>query len=157
VVLGMLSDQPGDDQLLRSLSERLRSDTPVGETLKRERDGSMLVEPRGSMSALESVNGMAYPDLGELQRFLTALTQQVRLKFDLKPDSSDGAFKFIQAQVFHGVRESVEEHQAARAEREGLDDGPTIEPAFISGLRALLDRLGLPAAERRDVIAVREL
>jgi hypothetical protein len=111
VVLGMLSDQPGDDQLLRSLSERLRSDTPVGETLVRERDGSVLVEPRGSMGALESVNGMAYPDLGELQRFLTALTQQVRLKFDLKPDSSDGAFKFIQAQVFHGVRESVEEHQ----------------------------------------------
>ena len=88
---------------------------------------------------------------------MAALTQQVRLKVDLKPDLSDGAFHFIQAQVFHGVRESLEEHRTALAERDGMDDGPTIEPAFITGLRALLDRLGLPADERHDVLAVREL
>jgi hypothetical protein len=157
VVLGMLSERPDDERLLRNLSERIRSDTPAGEALVSERDGAPLAERTTPMSELKSLSNLAYPGLEELQRFLAALTHQVRLKIDLKPDQSDGAFKFIQAKVFHGVQASVEDHQAAMSEREGLDDGPTVEPAFITGLRALLDRLGLPAEERRDVISVREL
>lgn len=156
VVLGMLGDHPRDEADLERLSRRTSADTPIGEILMRE-GGQPIAALTVPMAKLEGLEGLGYPDLQGLQGFLAALKRQVRLAVDLRPGAPDGAHQFIQAQVFRGVQATVEEHRAAMAELEGLDEGPTVEPAFITGLRALLDRLGLPPEERRAALQVREL
>jgi hypothetical protein len=74
----------------------------------------------------------------------------------LQPDRHNGAEAFIRDRVFKKLRDQVEER--ARLVDAGKEkQAPAIEPPFIAGLRALLDRLGRPAEERSGYIAVREL
>jgi hypothetical protein len=154
VVLGMVGDSEDDRAQLARLSAAPRyAYNPLGETI---RAGDLAFDPDTATTALASGEGLQYPALDGLNRFLAALSAEGALEVDLLPERHNGADAFIRDRVFKTLRQQVDD-RARMIEAGREKQAPAIEPPFIAALRALLDRLGRPAEERRGYIAVREL
>ena len=77
-------------------------------------------------------------DISELKEFLVALNSKTKIVIDLKDGSSQGAEKAIALAV----------HKAIDEVRSSKDINHELEPPFIMALRALIDIMALPAADR---------
>ncbi len=75
------------------------------------------------------------------------------MQIDLREGARDGADEFLRTRL-HAHLAAVA--ASVRALKPG-DRPPVFEPPFIVLLRALLDRLGLPAAERRARVSAEDV
>lgn len=77
-------------------------------------------------------------DLGELKAFLAALKSKAKISIDLQDGRPQGAAKAIELAVLKSLEEL----------RTSKDVNRELEPPFITALRALIDTMAAPAAER---------
>ncbi len=156
VVLGMAGEGATDLDELQLLSQAPASRwTPLGEAVSVETaDGPAVLPADGDAAALAGVTRAGVPgELAEFKRFLRELRELTGVQINLREGERDGADAFLRTKL-HAHLAAVA--AAVRALKPG-DRPPVFEPPFIVLLRALLDRLGLPAAERRARVAAEDV
>jgi hypothetical protein len=77
-------------------------------------------------------------DLDELNQFLAALRDKAKIAIDLQEGRPQGAAKAIELAVLKSLEEI----------RTSKDKDRELEPPFITALRALIDIMAAPSAER---------
>ena len=155
VVLGMVGQGDDDrrqlDELRGPPASRLM---PLGETLDLSFDeGQRRIPANADRSAINGAHEMAYgAELTELKAFLKSLAILTGVDVDLFEASPNGAYAFVKEQMFRQVQAQLDACRRLRPD----EPAPDLEPPFITALRALLDRLGRPLAERSNYISVRD-
>lgn len=146
VARGLLLDGGGSsrpDSVIAPLGEQISYTDASGEPTS--------VAAEDDIHLLLGAQSVGEPDLEEFQRFLVGLKKLTGISIDLKARDGE-ALRVIQRVVSQSFRASVRDATASDDD-EGVQ---LIEPPFITALRALVDVMNLPIAERDGTLSVVE-
>jgi hypothetical protein len=125
--------------------------TPIGEALDVDAEGKKVsLAPEADVQALMSASNPRDLQLSELQAFLADLKRQTGVDIDLAR-SPEGT-RVIKQRVGSEIRQSFRQVTA----EDWDEDAQALEPPFITALRALIDIMNLPIAERDRLLTVKE-